>query len=128
MANFLFSVNYTRPVVILGALKDRINDDLLSEFPDRYGSCVPHTSRPQRDHEVDGRDYHFVTKEQMETDIANHMFIEAGQYNHNLYGTSVESVRKVAEQVRRIFLFFIFYGLVFIFREGIVFWTSAEML
>lgn len=34
-------INYTRPVIILGPLKDRINDDLISEFPDKFGSCVP---------------------------------------------------------------------------------------
>lgn len=35
----------------------------------------------------------------MEKDIQNHLFIEAGQYNDNLYGTSVASVRDVAEKV-----------------------------
>lgn len=35
----------------------------------------------------------------MEKDIHNHLFIEAGQYNDNLYGTSVASVREVAQQV-----------------------------
>jgi hypothetical protein len=35
----------------------------------------------------------------MEADIQNHLFIEAGQYNENLYGTSVASVREVAEKV-----------------------------
>lgn len=50
---------------------------------------------------MDGRDYHFVaSREQMEKDIQNHLFIEAGQYNDNLYGTSVASVREVAEKVR----------------------------
>lgn len=34
-------ITYTRPVIILGPLKDRINDDLISEFPDKFGSCVP---------------------------------------------------------------------------------------
>lgn len=34
----------------------------------------------------------------MERDIQNHLFIEAGQYNDNLYGTSVASVREVAEK------------------------------
>ncbi|XP_073834136.1 MAGUK family member discs large 1 isoform X19 [Musca autumnalis] len=93
------SINYTRPVIILGPLKDRINDDLISEYPDKFGSCVPHTTRPKRDYEVDGRDYHFVSsREQMEHDIQNHLFIEAGQYNDNLYGTSVASVREVAEK------------------------------
>ncbi|XP_051847528.1 disks large homolog 1 isoform X20 [Antechinus flavipes] len=92
-------VNYTRPVIVLGPMKDRINDDLISEFPDKFGSCVPHTTRPKRDYEVDGRDYHFVTsREQMEKDIQDHKFIEAGQYNGHLYGTSVQSVREVAEK------------------------------
>ncbi|XP_034522123.1 disks large homolog 2 isoform X17 [Ailuropoda melanoleuca] len=92
-------INYTRPVIILGPMKDRINDDLISEFPDKFGSCVPHTTRPKREYEVDGRDYHFViSREQMEKDIQEHKFIEAGQYNDNLYGTSVQSVRFVAER------------------------------
>ncbi|XP_076606416.1 disks large homolog 2 isoform X22 [Chaetodon auriga] len=92
-------INYARPVIILGPMKDRINDDLISEFPDKFGSCVPHTTRPKRDYEVDGRDYHFVmSREQMEKDIQEHKFIEAGQYNDNLYGTSVQSVKYVAER------------------------------
>uniref|UniRef100_A0A9J7Z3G5 Discs large MAGUK scaffold protein 4 n=1 Tax=Cyprinus carpio carpio TaxID=630221 RepID=A0A9J7Z3G5_CYPCA len=93
------AVHYARPVIILGPSKDRVNDDLLSEFPDKFGSCVPHTTRPKREYEVDGRDYHFVSsREQMEKDIQSHRFIEAGQYNNHLYGTSVQSVRQVAEQ------------------------------
>ncbi|XP_039528704.1 discs large homolog 1-like protein isoform X19 [Pimephales promelas] len=92
-------VNYARPVIILGPMKDRVNDDLISEFPDKFGSCVPHTTRPKRDYEVDGRDYHFVvSREQMEKDIQEHKFIEAGQYNSHLYGTSVQSVKEVAEK------------------------------
>ncbi|XP_042286903.1 disks large homolog 2 isoform X4 [Thunnus maccoyii] len=92
-------INYARPIIILGPMKDRINDDLISEFPDKFGSCVPHTTRPKRDYEVDGRDYHFVmSREQMEKDIQEHKFIEAGQYNDNLYGTSVQSVKYVAER------------------------------
>lgn len=128
-------MNYTRPVIILGPMKDRVNDDLISEFPDKFGSCVPReylkrhvyastlirmcrvsnrvsvpivsdTTRPKRDYEVDGRDYHFVlSREQMERDIQEHKFIEAGQYNNHLYGTSVQSVREVAEKVRLLYKF-----------------------
>jgi len=48
---------------------------------------------------VDGRDYHFVpSREQMEKDIQSHLFIEAGQYNDNLYGTSLAAVQDVAEK------------------------------
>ena len=45
-------LEYTRPVIILGPLKDRLNDDLMREFPSRFGSCVPHTTRPMRPNEV----------------------------------------------------------------------------
>uniref|UniRef100_A0A8C1QPZ6 Discs, large homolog 3 (Drosophila) n=1 Tax=Cyprinus carpio TaxID=7962 RepID=A0A8C1QPZ6_CYPCA len=94
-----FSVHYTRPVIILGPMKDRVNDDLISEFPHKFGSCVPHTTRPQRENEMDGQDYHFVaSREQMEKDIQDNKFIEAGQFNENLYGTSILSVRAVAER------------------------------
>lgn len=60
----------------------------------------PDTTRSRREYEVNGRDYHFVeSREEMERAIQNHMFIEAGQYNENLYGTSVQSVKEVAEKV-----------------------------
>ena len=53
--------------------------------------------------QVDGWDYHFVPSvEQMERDIQTHLFIEAGQYNDNLYGTSVQSVIDVAAQGKQI--------------------------
>lgn len=67
------------------------------------------TTRSKREYEVDGRDYYFAaSREQMERDIQNHLFIEAGQYNDNLYGTSVASVREVAEKVEFTFSFFLF--------------------
>ena len=63
------------------------------------------TTRPRKDFEVNGRDYYFYeTREQMECDIQNHLFIEAGQYKGNLYGTSVQSVRAVANKGRHCIL------------------------
>lgn len=35
----------------------------------------------------------------MEGEIQEHKFIEAGQYNNHLYGTSIQSVKEVAEKV-----------------------------
>ena len=32
---------YARPVIILGPLKDDINDMLVQEFPDKFAGCVP---------------------------------------------------------------------------------------
>lgn len=66
-----------------------------------HDACSPpDTTRPRRENEVDGQDYHFVvSREQMEKDIQDNKFIEAGQFNDNLYGTSIQSVRAVAERV-----------------------------
>ncbi|KAI2800501.1 Disks large 3 [Blomia tropicalis] len=95
-------IDYHRPVVIMGPLKERFNDDLVNDYPEKFGSCVPHTTRQPREDEVDGRDYHFVSsREQMEQDIEAHMFIEAGQYRDNLYGTSLAAVREVAENQQK---------------------------
>jgi len=92
-------LKYTRPVIVLGPIKDRINNDLIYDFPEKFGCCVPHTTRTKKPDEVDGRDYFFVeSREQMERDIQNHLFIEAGQFHGNLYGTSVQSVREVSEK------------------------------
>lgn len=59
----------------------------------------------------------------MEKDIQNHLFIEAGQYNDNLYGTSVASVREVADKVMSNFDKFLEYErnefVLVIFRENI---------
>lgn len=76
----------------------------------------------------------------MERDIQNHLFIEAGQYNDNLYGTSVASVKEVAEKVSvNISVVFtdtkpktIYFGNSknqsrFDFRENTAFWTCLAM-
>ena len=87
-------LEFTRPVIILGPLKDRINDDLMREFPDRFGSCVPHTTRPQREHEVNGRDYHFVQSvEQMEKDIEG--TCPLSRFRKLFFSLSLSSTRNV---------------------------------
>ncbi|KAA0191495.1 Neuronal differentiation protein [Fasciolopsis buskii] len=56
------------------------------------------TTRACRPNEVEGRDYHFVvSREIMVADIAAHRYLEAGEYNGNLYGTHLESVFEVSE-------------------------------
>ena len=93
-------INYVRPVIVLApqVIKEQINDDLIAQYPDSFGSCVPHTTRPIREGEVEGQDYHYVSsREQMEQDIKQHKFIEAGQYKNHLYGTSLLGVKEVAE-------------------------------
>lgn len=39
----------------------------------------------------------------MEEDIKHHKFLEYGEYNGNLYGTHLDSIRDVIKQVRHLF-------------------------
>ncbi|VEL08975.1 unnamed protein product [Protopolystoma xenopodis] len=85
-------IEHTRPVAILGAMKDRIADDLICEFPEKFD-----TTRPRRPNEIEGRDYHFVvSRSTMEADITSQCYIEAGEYKGNLYGTHLRSVFELA--------------------------------
>ena len=56
---------------------------------------VADTSRPRKDSELDGQDYHFVSRPTFESDIDGGRFVEYGEYERNLYGTSLESIRAV---------------------------------
>ncbi|KPJ15670.1 MAGUK p55 subfamily member 5 [Papilio machaon] len=53
------------------------------------------TSRPRKDHEVPGQDYHFISRTQFEADILNRKFVEHGEYEKAYYGTSLEAIREV---------------------------------
>ena len=49
---------------------------------------ISHTSRPPRSEEVDGRDYHFVSKEIFRQKLSRGEFLESAEVYGNLYGTS----------------------------------------
>lgn len=53
------------------------------------------TTRSRRENEAAGRDYHFISRQAFESDIAAGKFIEYGEFEKNLYGTSIDSVRQV---------------------------------
>lgn len=60
-----------------------------------YGikKVVTHTTRAIRVNEIDGVDYHFVSKEEFEKMVNNNEFIEHVTYNGNYYGTSKAEVK-----------------------------------
>jgi guanylate kinase len=53
---------------------------------------VSHTTRARREGEVDGEDYHFVTRSEFERLKGEGTFLEWALYNGNHYGTSWESI------------------------------------
>ncbi|KAF2636063.1 guanylate kinase [Massarina eburnea CBS 473.64] len=91
------------PIVISGpsgAGKSTILKRLFDEYPDRFGFSISHTTRGPRAGEENGREYHFVTKEEFEALVEKKGFVEHAQFGGNCYGTSVKAVQDIAEKGR----------------------------
>uniref|UniRef100_A0A8C3VME9 Protein PALS1 n=1 Tax=Catharus ustulatus TaxID=91951 RepID=A0A8C3VME9_CATUS len=90
--------NRKRPIVLIGPQncgQNELRQRLMNNEVDRFASAVPHTTRNRRENEAAGRDYHFISRQAFESDIAAGKFIEYGEFEKNLYGTSIDSVRQV---------------------------------
>lgn len=64
----------------------------------RIGYSVSYTTRARRDGEEHGRDYFFVSKEEFAALVKADEFIEFAEVHGNLYGTSVNEVRREIER------------------------------
>uniref|UniRef100_A0A673IRI8 Membrane protein, palmitoylated 5b (MAGUK p55 subfamily member 5) n=1 Tax=Sinocyclocheilus rhinocerous TaxID=307959 RepID=A0A673IRI8_9TELE len=90
--------NRKRPIALIGPPNsghDELRQRLLSLEPDRFAGAVPHTTRKPRAHEVNGREYNFVSRQSFESDLAAGKFTESGEFEQNLYGTNTDSVGQV---------------------------------
>jgi guanylate kinase len=54
---------------------------------------ISYTTRPPRPEETDGKDYHFIGREQFEEMASNGAFLEWAEVFGNLYGTGLEATR-----------------------------------
>ncbi|MCJ8731120.1 hypothetical protein PDJAM_G00195760 [Pangasius djambal] len=90
-----------RPVVFSGpsgAGKSTLLKKLLKEFDGVFGFSVSHTTRKPRPGEENGKDYHYVSREDMEVGITKGEFIESAEFSGNMYGTSKAAVQAVQAQ------------------------------
>lgn len=58
---------------------------------------VADTTRPIGDGEVNGREYWFVSKSDFGSDISAGQFVEYGEHEKHLFGTSKEAIRNVID-------------------------------
>lgn len=59
---------------------------------------VSYTTRPPRGSEQDGREYHFITREEFEKRIAEGDFLEYAEVFGNYYGTSRQSLEQARNE------------------------------
>lgn len=85
-----------QPIVICGPSgsgKSTLLKRLLAENKDKLAFTISHTTRKPRKGEQDGREYFFVSREEMDRMIKNNEFIEHTEFSGNLYGTSKMAVQ-----------------------------------
>ncbi|KAM9227757.1 55 kDa erythrocyte membrane protein isoform 2-T2 [Leptosomus discolor] len=90
-----------KTLVLIGASgvgRSHIKNALLSNNPEKFMYPPPYTTRPQKKNEVDGKDYYFVSTEEMTRDISANEFLEFGSYQGNMFGTKFETVHKIHQQ------------------------------
>ncbi|XP_072901624.1 peripheral plasma membrane protein CASK isoform X2 [Hemitrygon akajei] len=90
-----------KTLVLLGAHgvgRRHIKNTLITKHPDRFAYPIPHTTRPARKDEENGKNYHFVSHDQMMQDISNNEYLEYGSHEDAMYGTKLETIRKIHEQ------------------------------
>ncbi len=80
-----------------GAGKTTITKKISQKYPNIKIS-ISHTTRKPRPNEIDGVDYHFVTKDKFEKLIKENNFYEHAKIFDNYYGTSKNSVNKLHEE------------------------------
>ena len=79
-----------------GAGKTTLVRHLLDALPERLAFSVSATTRPPRAHEVDGRDYHFLSREDFERRARAGEFLEYEEvYAGTYYGTLASEVTRL---------------------------------
>ncbi|HRY29035.1 MAG TPA: guanylate kinase [Elusimicrobiota bacterium] len=80
-----------------GAGKSTLCQALIAKWPNlRYSvSC---TTRPRREKEVDGRDYHFVSEDAFQKNIRDGKFLEWARVHDSFYGTLQEPLMEHLRQ------------------------------
>jgi guanylate kinase len=77
-----------------GAGKSSISRRLLAACPDIEFS-VSHTSRTPRPNEINGKDYHFISREDFQGRIDQGEFVEWVENYGNFYGTSGKAMHEI---------------------------------
>lgn len=77
-----------------GSGKDTLMNQLLEIGGDKFHKVINHTTRPKREHEVNGINYHFVSEEDFAKMVLNMDMIEATSFNDWFYGTSITSLKE----------------------------------
>uniref|UniRef100_A0A663LYA9 MAGUK p55 scaffold protein 4 n=1 Tax=Athene cunicularia TaxID=194338 RepID=A0A663LYA9_ATHCN len=87
-----------RLIILVGPSGVGVNElrrRLIASNPREFQSAIPHTTRVQKSYEMNGREYHYVSKDTFENMVYSHRMLEYGEYKGYLYGTSIDAVRTV---------------------------------
>ena len=95
-----------------GSGKTSLVRALMRKKDSPFREIISCTTRPPREKEVDGVDYHFMTVDEFKNEMKKGNFVEHVEFGGNYYGTHIDDINKVLQENRQ--------GLIVVDRKGAV--------
>lgn len=90
-----------KTLVLLGAHgvgRRHIKNSLISSHPDKYAYPIAHTTRSARRDEENGKNYLFVSQDEMMSDIVANEYLEYGTHDDSMYGIKLDTIRRIQSE------------------------------
>ncbi|XP_041933121.1 55 kDa erythrocyte membrane protein [Alosa sapidissima] len=90
-----------KTLILIGAPgvgRSHIKSSLLLKYPEKFAYPAPHTTRPPKKDEENGKEYFFISSDEMTKCIVQNELLEYGSFQGNMYGTKIETIHKIHEQ------------------------------
>lgn len=87
-----------------GVGKGTIRKYIMENYNLKLSYSISMTTRPQREKEVEGVDYYFVSKEEFQRNIDENNFLEWEEFVGNRYGTPKDKVEKLRNSGKHVLL------------------------
>lgn len=90
-----------KTLILIGAPgvgRSHIKSSLLLKYPEKFAYPAPHTTRPPKKDEENGKEYYFISSDDMTKCIVQNELLEYGSFQGNMYGTKFETIQKIHQQ------------------------------
>ena len=87
-----------------GSGKGTVEKHFINDPKFNFHFSVSATTRKKRENEIDGKNYHFLSKEKFKQWINENKFLEWAKYIDNYYGTPIGPVNDMLEKGKNVFL------------------------
>lgn len=87
-----------------GVGKGTVRQEVMKDTSLNLAYSISMTTRTKREHEVEGEDYYFVSRDEFIKNIESGNLLEYAEFAHNFYGTPRDKVEKMRDEGKNVIL------------------------